>query len=122
MTHTHTILYIEDNPDNMRLIQHVLTGQNYTFYHAETGTEGLEMAKAHQPHLVLLDIHLPDIDGYEVMRLLRESHPNLPIIVITADVIQFDHAHVAQMGVRHVLTKPLRIKELLQTIKLVIGA
>ena len=67
------ILYIEDNPDNMHLIQRVLTARGYEVYGAETGSDGVSMAEKLKPDMILLDINLPDIDGYEVTRRIRNS-------------------------------------------------
>jgi len=83
------ILYIEDNPDNMLLVKRVLVSRGYSLLEARDGMEGLSMANREQVDLVLLDINLPDIDGYEVARRLRQSgKPELtylPIIAITAN-------------------------------------
>lgn len=67
------ILYIEDNPDNMRLIQRALESRGYRLLQAGDGLTGVQMAESQAVDLILLDINLPDIDGYEVARRLRAS-------------------------------------------------
>lgn len=81
------ILYIEDNPDNMLLIKRVIEAQGYNFFHAPNGLEGIAIAEREVIDVILLDINLPDIDGYEVARRLRKSPIHrlayVPIIAIT---------------------------------------
>lgn len=71
------ILYIEDNPDNMLLVKRALEARGYRLLQATTGQQGLEIAERENVDLILLDINLPDIDGYEVARRLRrhKRHP-----------------------------------------------
>ena len=85
------ILYIEDNPENMVLVKRVLNSHGYSMFEATNGMEGLSIAETQDVDLILLDINLPDIDGYEVARRLRKSrNPKLvyvPIIAITANAL-----------------------------------
>jgi len=69
------ILYIEDNPDNMTLVQRALEARGYRMLKAMKGLDGVAIAESEQVDLILLDINLPDIDGYEVARRLRSSAP-----------------------------------------------
>lgn len=90
----HNILYIEDNPDNMMLVKRALESRGYVLLEAFKGIAGVEMAESNDVDLILLDINLPDIDGYEVARRLRASQkPALsyvPIIAITANALKGD--------------------------------
>jgi len=110
------ILYIEDNPDSMHLIQRVLTARGYEVYGAETGLDGVSMAEELKPDLILLDINLPDIDGYEVARRIRNSQvPELYsviIIAITANVLEGDAEKTLEAGCDAYLPKPIHIEEL----------
>jgi CheY-like chemotaxis protein len=63
MSDKHKILYIEDNPDNMTLVKRALEARGYEFYWAANGFQGMELAEAQKPEVILLDINLPDIDG-----------------------------------------------------------
>jgi two-component system cell cycle response regulator DivK len=110
------ILYIEDNPDNMRLVQRALESRGYQFFPAESGFVGVEKATAIQPDLILLDINLPDIDGYEVARRLRSSADSklmyTPIIAITANALKGDAEKALEAGCDVYMSKPINIREL----------
>ncbi len=110
------ILYIEDNPDNMRLVQRALESRGYQFFPAESGLVGVEKATAIQPDLILLDINLPDIDGYEVARRLRSSADSklvyTPIIAITANALKGDAEKALEAGCDVYMSKPINIREL----------
>ena len=110
------ILYIEDNPDNMLLVKRVLQARGYCVLEAKNGTEGLAMAASQDVDLILLDINLPDIDGYEVARRLRTSKkPNLvyiPIIAITANALKGDAEKALSAGCDVYMSKPINIREL----------
>lgn len=110
------ILYIEDNPDNMRLVQRALVSRGYQFFQAENGLLGLERAADLYPDLILLDINLPDIDGYEVARRLRSSGDNklvyTPIIAITANALKGDAEKALAAGCDVYMSKPINIREL----------
>lgn len=109
-----TILYIEDNPDNSLLVQRALTARGYEVLWAANGASGLEQAEAHPPDLILLDINLPDIDGYEVARRLR-AHDGLravPIMAITANALKGDAEKALAAGCDAYIAKPLQLHEL----------
>lgn len=110
------ILCIEDNPDNMMLFRRVLEAAGFTMHQAFNGQDGLAIASTEPIDVVLLDINLPDIDGYEVTRRLRSSPlPNaasLPILVITANVQKRDVEQAMAAGATEFITKPIDIFEL----------
>lgn len=110
------ILYIEDNPDNMQLIQRVLTARGYEVYGAANGLDGVSMAEEFKPDLILLDINLPDIDGYEVAQRIRNSKvaglSTTVIIAITANVLEGDAEKTLEAGCDAYLPKPINIEEL----------
>jgi len=110
------ILYVEDNPDNLRLVKKVLTSRGYTVHEAVNGTEGLSMAKNLMPDLILLDINLPDIDGYEVAQRIRQSDDNalryVPIIAITANALKGDAQKALDAGCDVYMSKPINVREL----------
>lgn len=109
-----TILYIEDNPDNMLLVQRALEARGYTFLWAANGLSGLAEAEARHPDLILLDINLPDIDGYEVARRIRahEKLRDLPVIAITANALRGDAEKALNAGCDVYMSKPINIREL----------
>ncbi len=116
-----TILYIEDNPDNMKLMRKTLVNNEYDFLGAENGLKGLEMAASNQPDLILLDINLPDIDGYEVARRLRENargaSRHVPIVAITANALEGDGANSLAAGCDVYMPKLINLSELLERVK-----
>lgn len=109
-----TVLYIEDNPDNMLLVRRALESKGYVFMWAPNGLKGLEEIEAKKPDVVLLDINLPDIDGYEVARRLRaeEKHKTLPIIAITANALKGDADKALAAGCSQYMSKPINIRDL----------
>jgi two-component system cell cycle response regulator DivK len=111
---THRILYIEDNPDNMLLVQRALEARGYTFIWASDGLSGLAEAESNLPDLILLDINLPDIDGYEVARRIRmnERLRALPVIAITANALRGDAEKALNAGCDVYMSKPINIREL----------
>jgi two-component system, cell cycle response regulator DivK len=111
-----TILYIEDNPDNMTLVRRVVESIGCTFVGAATGAEGLRQAALLEPDLILLDINLPDIDGYSVAHRMRSSgDPHLvyvPIIAITANALRGESNKALESGCDVYMVKPVNIREL----------
>lgn len=110
------ILYIEDNPDNMRLVQRALESRGYHLLQAKNGLDGIQVAESEQVDLILLDINLPDIDGYEVARRLRNSNKrqlsSTPIIAVTANALKGDAERALEAGCDVYMSKPINIREL----------
>ena len=113
---THNILYIEDNPDNMTLVQRALESRGYLLLKAANGLDGVATAEAEQVDLILLDINLPDIDGYEVARRIRSSSKrglsSVPIIAVTANALKGDAEKALDAGCDVYMSKPINIREL----------
>ncbi|MBI5297409.1 MAG: response regulator [Chloroflexi bacterium] len=110
------VLYIEDNPDNMVLVKRALEARGYTLLEAVNGLSGVTMAETREIDLVLLDINLPDIDGYEVARRIRNSGKSrltyMPIIAITANALKGDAEKALAAGCDVYMSKPINIREL----------
>lgn len=110
------ILYVEDNPDNMMLVQRALEARGYRLLKAVNGLSGVELAEHEEVDLILLDINLPDIDGYEVARRLRHSSRaallHIPIIAITANALKGDAEKALDAGCDVYMSKPINIREL----------
>jgi two-component system cell cycle response regulator DivK len=111
-----TILYIEDNPDNMLLVQRALESRGYKLLKAMNGVDGISMAEESMIDLILLDINLPDIDGYEVAQRLRKSSKAdlayIPIIAVTANALKGDAERALEAGCDVYMSKPINIREL----------
>lgn len=110
------VLYIEDNLDNLLLVKRVLEAGGYRVYEATNGQDGLRIAKDEPIDLILLDINLPDIDGYEVARRIRSSADArltyVPIIAITANALKGDAEKALEAGCDVYMSKPINIREL----------
>lgn len=113
-----TILCIEDHPDNMMLVKRIFRPDSYNLIEAWTGYQGLSIAESRNIDLILLDINLPDIDGYEVARRLRSSSKSelahTPIIAVTANAMKGDAQKVLNAGCDCYMSKPVNIAELLE--------
>jgi len=112
----HNVLYIEDNPDNMLLVQRALESRGYHLLKAMKGFDGVAIAEQEQVDLILLDINLPDIDGYEVAQRLRSSPKSelarVPIIAVTANALKGDAQKALDAGCDVYMSKPINIREL----------
>lgn len=110
------VLYIEDNPDNMTLVQRALESRGYKLLKAVNGLTGVATAEQEEVNLILLDINLPDIDGYEVARRLRASSKRalktVPIIAVTANALKGDADKALNAGCDVYMSKPINIREL----------
>ena len=117
-----TVLYIEDHPDNMTLVRRILHPNTYNLIEAKTGLQGLSIAESQVPDLILLDINLPDMDGYEITRRLRSSTncavSQMPIIAVTANALKGDSQKAIEAGCDAYFSKPIDINEPLETVKL----
>ena len=118
---TPIVLYIEDHPDNMTLVRRILQSESYTLIEARTGLQGILIAESQAVDVILLDVNLPDIDGYEVARRLRASTKTIlartPIIAITANAMKGDAQKAYAVGCDLYLSKPINIHELLEKVK-----
>jgi len=103
------VLVIEDNAQNLYLITFMLEKSGFKVFQAETGLEGLEKAKAVKPDLILLDIQLPEMDGYEVARRLKQIDgvKMIPIVAVTSHAMAGDREKVLQAGCDGYLEKPI---------------
>ena len=117
---TPTVLYIEDHPDNMTLVRRILQSESYTLIEAKTGLQGIFFAENQDIDVILLDINLPDIDGYEVARRLRKSEKvalaHIPIVAITANAMKGDSQKALEAGCNMYISKPINIQELLEKV------
>lgn len=103
------VLIIEDDDNNCVLISDLLTHAGFTTQRAETGEEGVRMALEENPDLILLDIQLPDIDGYEVLRRIRDSHLDggVPVIAVTSYAMSGDRERLLAAGCNGYIEKPI---------------
>ena len=114
-----TILHVEDNEFNRKIVRDLLTRTSYRLVEAVDGEEGVQMALRERPDLVLIDIQLPKMSGLEVTRRLRTepATAHVPIIVITSFALSGDDQRAREAGASHYLAKPYSPRELLEAIR-----
>lgn len=112
------ILVVEDNEKNMKLARDVLTAKGYRVIEAVTGEEGVTVAQAQVPQLILMDYQLPGINGIEAFRQIRgdAATSHIPIVAVTASAMPEEEAKMRQAGFDGFLTKPINLKEFLAAV------
>ena len=118
-TNLGTILVVDDTPTNLHLLVEILTDRGYKVCPAQNGTEAISNARSQAPDLILLDIDMPDMDGYEVCQLLKadELTRDIPIIFISALGDVLDKVKAFSVGGVDYITKPFQVKEVLVRIE-----
>lgn len=113
------ILVVDDNQDNRELVVKILKSRGYQMIEAIDGEEALEKAFAEKPDLILMDISIPKINGYEVTRRLksRADFKDTPIIALTAHAMKGDREKAIEAGCEGYISKPFNIHELPDQIK-----
>ncbi|MEE9529363.1 MAG: response regulator [Syntrophobacteria bacterium] len=113
------ILVVEDQEDNRRIMRDLLTSVGYEVIEAVTGEEGVAAAETHRPDLILMDIQLPGLDGYEATRQIN-ANPDLehiPIIVVTSYALSGDDVKAFEAGCNAYVSKPFSPRQLLAKIR-----
>jgi PAS domain S-box-containing protein len=112
-----TVLVVEDNPDNMTTVIAILSG-DFTILSAEDGKEGIIMAKKHKPNLILMDIALPEMDGIEAFKTIRNDAEleHIPVIALTASAMTLDRETILSHGFDAYIPKPIDEKVFFETI------
>jgi len=119
-----TILIVEDNEKNMKLVRDVLQVKGYRTLEACTGEDGVRLAKEHRPDLVLMDIQLPGISGVDALRMLRDdpATARIPVAAVTASVMQQDRRTITEAGFDAYVAKPIDLKGFVDTVARLLGA
>jgi two-component system, cell cycle response regulator DivK len=113
------IRVVEDNDQNRKLVRDVLTFKGYEIIEAETGEEGVRLARERRPSLVLMDIRLPGIDGIEALRRLRadQATRRISIMAMTASVMTVDRQRITDAGFDAFQSKPLKVKDFVAAVE-----
>jgi two-component system cell cycle response regulator DivK len=113
------ILIVEDNQDSRELVVKVLRNKGFQVIEAVDGEEALEKAKAEKPHLILMDISIPKVDGYEVTRQLKgnEDFRDIPIVALTAHAMKGDREKFISVGFEGYISKPINVREFPEQIR-----
>ena len=112
------VLLVEDNEKNLKLFRDVLQVTGYATLEASTGEEAVDLAVSGTPALVLMDVHLPGIDGLEALRRLRSDQrtASIPVLALTAQAMHDDRELFLSAGFDGYLSKPVDLVELLRTV------
>ena len=114
MDNNPTILYVEDNPENRLLIRRILQAEGYTVLEASNAFQAIDLLKTENPDLILMDINLPEMDGYTLTARLK-TMPKLstvPIIALTANVMRGDRERTLEAGCDGYIQKPIDVDAL----------
>lgn len=119
MSEKGTILYIEDNPDNRNLIRRVLMSEGYAMQEAVKPEQAFQKLETEQIDLILMDINMPDMDGYTLTAKIKavEKYSKIPIIAVTANVMRGDREKSLQAGCDGYIQKPIDIDTLAQQVE-----
>ena len=113
------VLIVEDNELNMKLFHDLLDAQGYDILETREGLAALDIAKAHRPDLILMDIQLPEISGLEVTKWLKEDDElaHIPVIAVTAFAMKGDEERIREGGCEAYISKPISVGYFLETVR-----
>ena len=115
---TQTILVIEDNELNMKLVRSLLGIENYRVLEAVRCQTGIQMASEHHPDLILMDIQLPSMDGFSATRIIKKETEleDLPVVALTSYAMQGDDKKATEAGCEYYITKPINTRKFRETV------
>jgi two-component system, cell cycle response regulator DivK len=118
-----TVLIVEDNELNMKLFHDLLDANGYHTLQTRSGIEALGLARQHRPHLILMDIQLPEVSGLEVTKWLKDDEElrDIPVIAVTAFAMKGDEERIRQGGCEAYISKPISIAAFLDTVRRYLG-
>ena len=119
-----TVLIVEDNELNMKLFGDLLEAHGYATLKTGNGIEALELARAHHPNLIIMDIQLPEVSGLDVTRWLKEDDKlrSIPVIAVTAFAMKGDEERIREGGCEAYLSKPISVAKFLETVRTYLNA
>ena len=114
-----TILYVEDNPDNRTLVRRILLSEDYSLIEATNAYDAIEILKGTRPDLILMDINMPDMDGYTLTTKIKSmsGFERVPILALTANVMRGDKEKTLEAGCDGYIQKPLDIDQLVREVE-----
>ena len=114
-----TILCVEDNPDNRTLVRRILMSEDYAVLEAVNASEALNILKNARPNLILMDINMPDMDGYTLTAKIKSmpGFERIPILALTANVMRGDKEKTLEAGCDGYIQKPLDIDQLVREVE-----
>jgi len=119
MTDKGKVLYVEDNFDNRLLVRRVLTADGYTVVEATNANDAMKMIEAEKPDLILMDINMPEVDGYTLTAKIKSTPgmSKIPIVAVTANVMRGDREKSLEAGCDGYIQKPIDIDILTQQVE-----
>ena len=114
-----TVLYVEDHHDNLVLVEKILTYHpNIHFLSASNARMGIELARTHRPDLILMDIHMPEMDGLMAFKKLKEFEEtrDIPVVALSADALDFQIQRILNEGFDGYIVKPINVSDFSKTI------
>jgi CheY-like chemotaxis protein len=115
------ILVIDDEPEIAQILEEVLSGEGHAVTTAQSGARGIELASLEPYDLVITDLGMPDVSGWEVVRRIRSHSPDLPVVLVTGWGATLDEDETRQAGVAEVVGKPFDIQQVLRTTARILG-
>ena len=117
------ILIVEDNELNLKLFNDVLEAHGYETLESREGLKALDLARAHNPDLILMDIQLPEVSGLEVTKWLKEDDElrKIPVIAVTAFAMKGDEEKIRDGGCEAYISKPISVSHFIKTIDRILG-
>jgi len=118
------VLYIEDSPSNRLLVKRVLAAEGHEVLEAEDATAGMGLAREELPDIILMDMNLPDVDGYETTRRIRTipELSSIPVVAVTANVMHGDREKALEAGCVGYIPKPIDVDTLPQQLERILEA
>jgi two-component system cell cycle response regulator DivK len=119
MSENKVVLHVEDNPENRMLVRRILQASGYTVHEAENASQTLEILKDVKPGLILMDINIPEMDGYTLTHKIK-SMPGmdvLPVVAITANVMKGDREKSLQAGCDGYIQKPIDVDTFVEQVE-----
>ncbi|RME65561.1 MAG: response regulator [Alphaproteobacteria bacterium] len=118
-----TVLVVEDNDLNMRLFCDLLEAHDFDTITTRDGREVLDLARAHKPDLIVMDIQLPEVSGLEVTRWLKQDDElkDIPVLAVTAFAMKGDEQRIRDGGCEAYLAKPISVHKFIETIRGLVG-
>lgn len=117
------ILIVDDSPTDAYLVKNILEGQGYQTTEAGNGEEGIQKAKELKPNLIIMDVVMPGLNGFQATRKITKSPEtaSIPVVIVSSKNMESDRAWGIMQGAKEFLVKPVKQDELLKTIKKLIG-
>jgi two-component system cell cycle response regulator DivK len=118
-----TVLIVEDNELNMKLFHDLLDAHGYKILQTKSGVEALDLARAHHPDLILMDIQLPEVSGLDVTKWLKQDEKlkSIPVVAVTAFAMKGDEEIIRQGGCEAYISKPISVTSFLETVRRFLG-